>query len=659
MDNEPKVTSVVPTTSINNSPDPSIKLPPIVRSGILHKNGGLEYDQEGVPYYKFPPFVKTTITGSTTVPFTAFKPNGLRVLLDLDEEQVDGLGIPTVQLEVKHEPGGKDAKKKRKYKKKLDVTFERRVMWWEDWEEGENLRRGDVSDINLPRVDRFAQGAADFQKNRKWTPTLQSVYDNFTQYVGLTGKTNQFIGKGFASAKRQAKELEEDLMDVEEDDDEAEFVKALKTDTIISPPLPPTSKEARIQELTAEYDAELERRELNLQAFLDDPESRMKIFFSSFYKNKGLFWSESKLRDGPILLRFFFKFFIRNRLMRDYENAFHKALAVIEKAAVELPLTTKISKSIPDDFGSACVAVWGKQMVEIVEKERQKMLELRQANKKETELPSDSISTSEDNANMNTDVNANTTGWGSDPFNTLSQTSENPSAWTPFEIPKQWDPTADSNPNAQQDSDPWGATPNPNADWALPPPPFLMSLLGGPIALPATHQVKLVEKSTRKVLSVEFSETHLNNKQRSSMFSGFAKVILAPWKDRKQKEGEKEGSILPPELHIINPPSTPSSVDDPTQRNISVYVSPSTSTMLRDATGLGLYGVFVKVGRVESPPVKQQESTPASKGKRKPKSLPEDPDSEFWYIEFLYEVSPSFWTESDEGFEEGEGSDDL
>lgn len=678
-----------------NAPDPTLKFPPIVLSGVLDKDS-LEYDPTGAPYYKFPPFVTTTIAKSNggsdapLIPFSAFKPYGLQIMLDVDEEEVDGNGIKTVQLGVKHV-----GKKKKKTRQKLDVTFQRRVMWWEDWEEGEHLRRGDVSDINVPRIDRFIQAAADFQRNRKWTPILQSVYDNFAQFAGLSVKTNPPIGKGFGSAKKRSQQGE-DEMDLDDDDDEAEFAEAAQADDLntnaagVSPLHDP--QEARIQELMAERDAELERRELRIQAFLDETDLRMKIFFSSFYKNKGLFWSEPKLRDGPILLRFFFNFIIRNKLMRDYDRVFQKGLAVVERAAIELPLTTRISRAIPDEFGNACVALWGKQMVEIAEKERQKTLETRAAEKKENEVPVaelDSFSSDEPTAPSATPE----TTWG-DPFGSQKASLDPSSA--PFEIPPQWGVTDSSSPaaNLQPDEvDPWNPISTAEADWALPPPPSLMSLMNGPVSLPCTHEVKLVEKSTRRVVSIELPSDEVDERSKGKSFlGGFGKVRLAPWDRNPSLNGYTPGfgqkigetSILPPELYIINPSSSSAGDNDPTKQTIDVYISPSSVSLLRDATGMGLYAVLVKVGLRE--PEKKEESpastpapasapTPAeasttSSGsggpkKKKKSSKPghssnpnSNQDSEFWYIEFLYEVTPSFWIESDEGIDDAGGSDE-
>jgi len=39
-----------------------------------------------------------------------------------------------------------------------------------------------------------------------------------------------------------------------------------------------------------EIQADIERREQRMDNFLNDPERSVKIFFSSYYKDKGLFW---------------------------------------------------------------------------------------------------------------------------------------------------------------------------------------------------------------------------------------------------------------------------------------------------------------------------------------------------------------------------------
>src|SRR5882757_5247832 len=96
--------------------------------------------------FTFPPFPQIP-ADSGLVPFKAFKPSGIQISVSGDDEiEVDGLGIPTVELRVKHDTDepktGRKKKKKSKIAKNDGVNGEpvKRLTWWEEWEEGEDLR---------------------------------------------------------------------------------------------------------------------------------------------------------------------------------------------------------------------------------------------------------------------------------------------------------------------------------------------------------------------------------------------------------------------------------------------------------------------------------------------------------------------------------------
>jgi hypothetical protein len=98
------------------------------------------------PFFTFPPFPEVP-ADSGLVPFKDFRPSGIQISVSGDEEiEVDGLGIPTVELRVKHDTDepktGKKKKKKSKSAKNAGLDGEpvKRLTWWEDWEEGEDLR---------------------------------------------------------------------------------------------------------------------------------------------------------------------------------------------------------------------------------------------------------------------------------------------------------------------------------------------------------------------------------------------------------------------------------------------------------------------------------------------------------------------------------------
>ncbi len=105
---------------------------------------------ESATTLRFPPFPALP-DGVTLIPYTSFKPSGIRVPIDdddyfrLDGVEVDGLGIPTIALHVKHAADSTEKKKKKKKKgvsaQTVQVAPERPKMWWEVWEELEDVRK--------------------------------------------------------------------------------------------------------------------------------------------------------------------------------------------------------------------------------------------------------------------------------------------------------------------------------------------------------------------------------------------------------------------------------------------------------------------------------------------------------------------------------------
>lgn len=117
---------------------------------------------ESATMLRFPPF-PTPPEGVTLLSFTAFRPSGIRVPIDDDEDprlnevEVDGLGIPTIALRVKHVADNAEKKKKRKKKggvatQSVQVAPERPKMWWEVWEEMEDIRRNPYNESVTPCV---------------------------------------------------------------------------------------------------------------------------------------------------------------------------------------------------------------------------------------------------------------------------------------------------------------------------------------------------------------------------------------------------------------------------------------------------------------------------------------------------------------------------
>ncbi|KAF8513862.1 hypothetical protein JB92DRAFT_2921410 [Gautieria morchelliformis] len=593
----------------------SVKLPP-----AAFRLDTLDFDPTGNPYYKFPPFLSPP-AGTPLIPFDKFEASGIEICFESDDvEEVDGEGIPTIELASKHGPGGDTDRRKRKKRPKNGDDSRKGGPWWEQWREGEDMRRADCYDPNVARTDRFSQGAHDFLQNRHWTPILQSLYDHFRHFAGLLGNAtkNYRYGKGKGG-------------DADEDDDDDEEELAVEQEKQAAEEINPLSKplgagyeeEPKLREIDEDYQAELEAKEMKMDAFLNDPERATKIFFSSFYKDKGLWWSETKLRDGPILLSFFFSFFIRNRLMPDYEKAFRKATKVTEMARLELPQSTKISMAIPDTLANACVALWGSKQAwkqkYATDADDGSWPTSAPAPVKEWEEALKEQGVEQVTANFDAGEPGLSDHWGAP----TEGVEEGP-------IMGGW---GDSAKVIEGETNPWGA-PGATTDWAVEEPkPCLMSILG-PTTIPLTHSIQLVEQSTRQIVSIAPP-----NPDDKGLGRILGTVMFAPWKNPKEKS-----DILPPQLLSGLPEG---STFDVARDEIKVFVLPKTIEVLR--VGMGLHAVFVQVTENENEAgrevVKEKKSKSRNKGKGKAKG---SDDRQWWYMEFLYEVVPSFWTEEED-----------
>jgi len=107
---------------------------------------------------RFPPFPPVP-EGVELIPFHSFRPSGIRVPIDDDDDEYDGrqvlssemiefdgLGIPTVPLRVKHATDSLEKKKRRKKKggastQQVQVAPAKPETWYELWEEFEDIRR--------------------------------------------------------------------------------------------------------------------------------------------------------------------------------------------------------------------------------------------------------------------------------------------------------------------------------------------------------------------------------------------------------------------------------------------------------------------------------------------------------------------------------------
>lgn len=175
------------------------------------------------PKMKFPPFPTKPDTGVSIIPFKRFKEHGIRMFSDTGVE-MDGLGIPTVELAARHDldecktetrrklMDGKDVLDVKKGKtpvgepvklnpmeKAKDRRTQRYILfakkeWFDQWAEGEHLRGLKTYDPyaldsiysttllshflkhrNLSSITRIHQASTDFRTGRIWPPAYTQL----------------------------------------------------------------------------------------------------------------------------------------------------------------------------------------------------------------------------------------------------------------------------------------------------------------------------------------------------------------------------------------------------------------------------------------------------------------------------------------------------
>ncbi|KAF8165879.1 hypothetical protein B0H34DRAFT_690801 [Crassisporium funariophilum] len=194
------------------------------------------------PHPALPPLppAPAHLSPGAIVPFGKFKERGIQIFsAGPGGEEVDGLGIPTVELRVRHETDeckteagrkgkgrgvgrgvgvdieveGEDVREgegveievidekneqvKEPLKKGAEQRLQRQLLfakktWYDQWAEGEDLRTTTTYNPNTSPVDRIHLAATDFRTGRVWPPAytrLGYLWDQFRLFVGLLGET--------------------------------------------------------------------------------------------------------------------------------------------------------------------------------------------------------------------------------------------------------------------------------------------------------------------------------------------------------------------------------------------------------------------------------------------------------------------------------------
>lgn len=666
-----------------------------------------------MPFVTFPPFPKLP-PGVTLIPFKDFRARGIQLFGEVvggpneEDMELDGLGIPTVELRVKHSTDEcKSNTRKRKRKKKTAAAEgvpARKVPWYEEWEEGEDLRitKGKF-DSNMSHVDRLFHAANDFRVNRTWPPIASGVsqlWDQFRLYVGLLVNPNVY--------RKPSKDGEVD--DDDDDDDDGPNMQINAEDTPGSvPPSKDPARSAYSVELDDRDDDEgtlqarksdlEEQREEKLIVFLNDPEKSVTIFLSSHMREQGLIWSERNLVNAPHLISFFLNFVMRNRVLpkASHERGIRSALDIVELAKKELPLTYKIGQALPDVFSDGCKECFGRKGgIEWSFDDHQKAddppasvdatITVIDQHGAETEivLPDTEETalkdTIEDNVDMEIQVtNMRTTAPVVNANTAAPITTAPPDIWsadTTDTVAGGWGATGDTEGWGSVGSDTWGAIgdggkwgpADDNDEWGadsaplsfapevtepswLSPPPSLTSLLG-PTSFPLTHSTGIVESSTRRVKAI-----HLPPKDKAKIKANaaetvedelerrFARVVMSPW-------GREESDIPKPSIRktsrgvVVMPDGEvegngSGKPHNPYEDDIVLVVEPAVLDTL--SLGMGLGGLWVQIVREEVEADDEAPKKSNAKRGKKGKGPLDELSGNYWYLEELMGIFPSYF----------------
>ncbi|KAG8818182.1 hypothetical protein FRC17_010911 [Serendipita sp. 399] len=332
------------------------------------------------PKWVWPPF-PTPPPGISIIPFHQFEPKGIVISLD-DDSELDGDGVKTVMLQVKHGFGGHRAKKGKKKKNPLEDIGEeelQKMTWDKRWELAEEMRTARPLDPDEDIIDRLTESIRLFHSGRRWDQVRQQLWDQFKIYIGvLTGvKKPQKSRRPTYSDDDEDAPLPEkqgnleqrdggDEEDDVDDDDEVMHPEPAVDLSAFSAKEKEQKEQLRGERMTKNTDTYHRLRSLaeeRTDYWISDPETATKIFLSSYFRDRGLMWSEHNTKDMPLLLCFYLRFVIRNKLFaeKDFMKAYEKALLVAERASIELPFTYRISRAFPDRWGRACVNLWRKR----------------------------------------------------------------------------------------------------------------------------------------------------------------------------------------------------------------------------------------------------------------------------------------------------------
>ncbi|KAL0950295.1 hypothetical protein HGRIS_010274 [Hohenbuehelia grisea] len=543
-------------------------------------------------------------------------------------------------------------------------------------------------DIDEDDDDEF-YGDMDPSAKDSNTSLEPSVWPSFLPRPDASGEDTVSHGVADSAADVRATSPTHDRdMEIEVPDNLANIDKAVADDSTLRPLAPSKTY------LTPD---------MRLQSFIDNPEDSIRVFLSSYLRNKGLIWYadeeynvmladpicfryDRNLTYAPRLARFWVEHIRRSNILKtDTETAvavdaaLNAAKAVADLALKELPLTAIFGKTIPDAFSKACKDCWGpKEKGEIDARDFTTSLSLLNETggmASEPEVVKDGRSAKRAKTDDTTN-DAPVEAPGEDSAMEVDETAKPTEATVSWETAPSWDVTDEASALAWGGSEPAGDEAPAALIWAG-NTNFLMPILRGPLALPLTHRTGIVEGAMRRIGRVIRAGSAeaiaaLDNLPPSigpsaaaveaEMAVRFARVELTPWRgwdgDRNHTWPYIHPSSSGPAVYHTGPPTNLTDEEkadavaraspgahDPLKDSITLLVAAELAESFEQGVGMGLEGVFVQLVRDEW----QDEDSDLdwdqhSNENEVDMDAPVDDVPRYWYIERHTKAFPSYYT---------------
>ncbi|KAF7288412.1 hypothetical protein HMN09_01393700 [Mycena chlorophos] len=635
-----------------------------------------------VDTHRYPPFPPVP-AGVTIIPFADFTGFGPRIVRDGETFERDGLGIPTVVLAERSKSadvsagggagGGTGKKSKKKKAKAKAIAQPNAAPWYELWGTyGDHPRYHDPFHSSMSPAARLVVATEEFESHygiknlQSVLPDVYHVFRILKIFIGAQDpKEGQKLGKGSAPADADIDEHMSDDDDFDGADDGVPYTVPPAEDTTV--PVPSVvDAEAEAAE---DDDKPVDPLVLKAQRFTDDPEHGVKVFLSSYFHDQGFIYNAKRTTAAPHLLHHFLHFLSRTSVIAKSDLV--KALDVVQRARVDLPGTKTLSGALPDKVGVHVLDLGlaeGGARIDVPDEDAEGGGAREKYSKAagEEDGKEDGSKAEEEDGDAETgrpakrarteaeetvvpetreaDVQMESTegGWGS--------SGGGGGGWGDKSGDGGWgvDSSGGGGGGWGDDAATTAAT-NANAGFVHEPPPTLESVLG-PLASPSTVE------EIRKALRPGFAERSMRRLTGASLPNTgadpdalpLATLTFAPWLDWKPTTNPT-GSNANADLEarhnaptLVRPSPSPSkAAHDMEHDDITVLVSLEAGEAVKPYVGMGVWGTWVRVERVEDEKV-QPAGGEVLVGEGEGGKVVQGMEGK-WYIEDVMMVIPSYW----------------